>query len=96
MRRPPFARPGLLGLMMLLLAPVAVAQPSDDDLQQRPPANPADVGSVDAIITAAYDVLSGPIGQPAIGIGRGRCFIRRPGWPIPSGNPAAKPPSSIP
>ena len=63
MRRPPFACSGLLGLMVLLLAPVAFAQPSNDDPPNRPQADPADVGSVDAIITAAYDVLSGPIGQ---------------------------------
>ncbi len=29
-----------------------------------PPANPADVESVDAIVTAVYDVISGPAGQP--------------------------------
>jgi hypothetical protein len=28
-----------------------------------PPANPADVASIDAIIAAAYDVISGPAGQ---------------------------------
>jgi hypothetical protein len=27
------------------------------------PADPADVASIDAIITAAYDVISGPAGQ---------------------------------
>jgi hypothetical protein len=30
---------------------------------QRPPADPKDVASVDAIITALYDVISGPAGQ---------------------------------
>ena len=28
-----------------------------------PPANPADVASIDAIVTALYDVISGPAGQ---------------------------------
>jgi hypothetical protein len=31
-------------------------------------ANPADVNSIDAIIAAVYDVISGPAGKNAIGI----------------------------
>ncbi len=31
--------------------------------QQTPEARPADVGSIDAILTAVYDVISGPAGQ---------------------------------
>lgn len=54
----------LLCLTMLFLTPATLAQPTADDTQQRPQPNPADVSSVDAIISAAYDVLSGPIGQP--------------------------------
>ena len=54
---------GLVGLIVLLLTPVALAQEANDDPTHPPQADPADVGSVDAIIKAAYDVLSGPIGQ---------------------------------
>jgi hypothetical protein len=43
----------------VLNAPLS-AQVSGDS---RPPADPADVESVDAIITAVYDVISGPAGQ---------------------------------
>ncbi len=64
MRRPTLACSALLGLMVLLLTPVAFAQPADDAPSPRPQADPADVNSVDAIINAAYEVLSGPIGQP--------------------------------
>ena len=64
MRRLMLTCTGLFGLIAFLLTPIALAQPTDDGAQQRPEANPADVGSVDAIINAAYDVLSGPIGQP--------------------------------
>lgn len=42
-------------LLALLLPLAAVAQPTPD---------PADVGSLDAIITAYYEVVSGPAGQP--------------------------------
>lgn len=34
------------------------------DTVRRPPADPADVGSVDAIVAALYDVISGPAGEP--------------------------------
>lgn len=57
----------LLGASVLLLAPVARAQapaprtPTADTLP-RPAANPADVSSPDAILTALYDVISGPAG----------------------------------
>ena len=47
-------------LAILLLAAPALAQPADDAAP--PKANPADVESVDAIITALYDVISGPAG----------------------------------
>jgi hypothetical protein len=40
----------------------AIAAPTPDTLP-RPAANPADVGSVDAILKALYDVISGPAGQ---------------------------------
>lgn len=31
---------------------------------QMPPANPADVGTIDGIVTAFYDVINGPAGKP--------------------------------
>lgn len=41
-----------------------------------PPAAPADVASVDAIVAALYDVISGPVGQARIGF-REREIARR-------------------
>src|SRR5688500_13434737 len=41
---------------MLLALPLAAQQPT-------PAANPADVASIDAILAALYDVISGPAGQ---------------------------------
>ena len=46
-------------LILLLTVPSALAQTETDP----PQANPDDVASVDAIITALYDVISGPAGQ---------------------------------
>ena len=46
-------------LSLVLAAPIQAQQPDDPT----PLANPADVGSIDAIMTALYDVISGPIGQ---------------------------------
>lgn len=48
----------LIGL--LLAAPLAGQQPTTP---QPPPASPADVRSLDAILAALYDVISGPAGQ---------------------------------
>jgi len=45
-----------MALALMLAAPI-------EALDQASAANPADVGSVDAIITALYDVISGPMGQ---------------------------------
>src|SRR5687767_7606677 len=44
------------------LAAQAITPPSVDTIA-RPTANPADVASVDAILTSLYDVISGPAGQ---------------------------------
>lgn len=41
----------------------AVAQQKDETKIQTPTANPKDVASIDAIIRALYDVISGPVGQ---------------------------------
>ncbi len=49
----------LMATILFLNVPLA-AQVSEGP----PPANPADVESVDAIIAAVYDVISGPAGQP--------------------------------
>lgn len=51
----------LLAAGLLLAAASAAAQEAPSD---RPPAAPADVSSVDAILAAVYDVISGPAGQP--------------------------------
>lgn len=47
-------------LALVLASPAAAQQPP---AQTPPPANPADVASLDAILTALYDVISGPAGQ---------------------------------
>lgn len=56
--------------LVLLTATVAAPRlgaqaivPPGIDTVARPAANPADVGSVDAILKALYDVISGPAGQ---------------------------------
>ncbi len=43
-------------------APQAV--PVADNMHQEPSVNPADVASMDAIVSALYDVISGPRQQP--------------------------------
>lgn len=60
--------PGALVALFVVLSPgVAPAQtpairPPSVDTAPRPEAAPADVGSVDAILGALYDVISGPAG----------------------------------
>jgi hypothetical protein len=44
-------------------APRLVAQAGAPAATSQPAANPADVGSLDAILAALYDVISGPAGQ---------------------------------
>ena len=41
-------------------------------------ANPADVSTLDGIMKAVYDVISGDAGVSAIGIDSERCFIKMP------------------
>jgi hypothetical protein len=48
-----------LAAAALLSAPAAAQQPD----QTPPPARPEDVASVNSILTALYDVISGPAGQ---------------------------------
>ena len=45
-------------------APTAVAAPAAPAATGMPAARPADVASIDAIIAALYDVISGPAGAP--------------------------------
>ena len=61
-------RPNVLCLLLALASASAFAQPNFNrppglDSTSRPAAKPADVSSPDAIITAVYDVISGPAGQ---------------------------------
>lgn len=42
----------------------ASAQQATGEDARRPAADPADVSSIDAIVTALYDVISGPAGEP--------------------------------
>jgi len=55
----------LLGFAILLLAVLAVptGNARAQDPVAQPPADPADVESIDAILTALYDVISGPAGE---------------------------------
>lgn len=57
-----------LALLLALSPPVAFAQspaapPANPVLVSVPPANAKDVESIDAIVAALYDVISGPAGQ---------------------------------
>ena len=51
------------GLPAVGRAQAPVIKPPSVDSGPRPVANPADVQSVDAILSALYDVISGPAGQ---------------------------------
>lgn len=53
----------LLAAALPLGAQVTAIRPPSADSAPRPPANPADVSSPDAILAALYDVISGPAGQ---------------------------------
>lgn len=57
-------RPTRARLSALLTAVTILAGPLATRAAAQPaPANPADVASIDAILTALYDVISGPAGQ---------------------------------
>ena len=47
-------------------APTPLTKPQSNEAM--PAANPADVGSIDAIIAAVYGVISGPAGKKRAGI----------------------------
>ncbi len=53
-----------LALLIAVPTPRLAAQAGAPAPTNQPPANPADVSSLDAIIAALYDVISGPAGQP--------------------------------
>ena len=61
------ARSPLLSLtlfLVLVAAPISEAVAAQDTSPPAPLADPADVESVDAIVAAVYDVISGPAGEP--------------------------------
>lgn len=53
----------ILGALIVPAPAVGQAAPPAAAAEQRPPADPKDVESIDAIIAALYDVISGPAGQ---------------------------------
>lgn len=66
----PIRLPAALAALVLAAAPLAAqapttppAGPVTKDAPSYPAARPADVASVDAIVAALYDVISGPAGQ---------------------------------
>jgi hypothetical protein len=74
----------LLVLFVLTLAFSAMAQQTQTTPTPAPEANPADVASIDAIIKAVYDVISGDAGQ-ARDWNRMRSLFHRDARLIPSG-----------
>ena len=52
-----------LAVLVIASAPAAAQQGSDSAAPAPPPARPADVESIEAIVTALYDVISGPASQ---------------------------------
>jgi hypothetical protein len=55
-------RPTLAALLFLAAAPLAAQQATPDAPPTAPAARPEDVASIDAIMKAVYDVISGPAG----------------------------------
>ena len=53
---------GMTLAAVLLVALAAGPAAAQDEEHARPPAAPEDVATIDAIITASYDVISGPAG----------------------------------
>jgi hypothetical protein len=79
----------LIVLFVLVFASAALAQqtqttPAPTPAPAPPQANPADVASIDAIIKAVYDVISGDAGQPR-DWDRMRSLFHRDARLIPSG-----------
>jgi hypothetical protein len=88
----PFSR--VLPFALPLALPFVAMPSSRADAQTTPPAatapqaNPADVSSIDAILTALYDVISGPAGQPRNWDRFRSLFIPQGGRLIPTGQAA--------
>jgi hypothetical protein len=59
-----FAAPAALAQQAAPATPTAVAPPAAPAAASMPAAKAADVASIDAIIAAVYDVISGPAGAP--------------------------------
>ncbi|MDP2470340.1 MAG: hypothetical protein Q8W46_05730 [Candidatus Palauibacterales bacterium] len=55
---------GRTNLVLLLFAATTLGRVERASAQEAPAADPADVASVDAILGAVYDVISGPAGAP--------------------------------
>jgi len=68
-------------------APPQAATPQTAAPQATPAAAPADVSSIDAILKAVYDVISGPAGQPR-NWGRFRSLFYEGARLIPTNRPA--------
>jgi hypothetical protein len=49
---------------LILCAPALHAQATPDSATHRPPAVSTDVGSIDSIVSALYQTISGPVGAP--------------------------------
>lgn len=81
----------LLASALFLVPLRAWAQPPADSTP--PHANPADVASLDAIVTALYDVISGPAGQ-ARDWNRFRSLFIAGARLIPTGHPANAAPTT--
>ena len=52
---------------------------ADEPPRRKFAAKAEDVGTIEGILLAIYDVISGPKGQPRDWIGCGACSCRRPG-----------------
>lgn len=87
-----FRRLALVAGLTAFAAPLsAQATGTATSAQTSPAANPADVGSIDAILAALYDVISGPAGQPR-NWDRFRSLFAPGARLMPTGGPAGQPP----
>ena len=53
-----------IGAALIFCAPALHAQATPDSDTHRPPAVSTDVGSIDSIVSALYQTISGPVGAP--------------------------------
>jgi hypothetical protein len=53
-----------IGAALIFCAPALHAQATPDSATHRPPAVSTDVGSIDSIVAALYQTISGPVGAP--------------------------------